>query len=251
MRERQPTTSSRMKLGGHARSPKRSIAPTALDRIYAIATRLETRYRAPLLGNKKNPVDELIFILLSSQTQEDNYLRTFRAMKARFGPWRRAAEAGRREILRVIRSGGLGRKKAAQISSILRRIGEEFGRVSLRPLARLSDRRAEEYLTSLPGVGLKTARCVMMYSLGRQVFPVDRHVFRISRRLGLIDQGAGLTPATSDALQELVPRGLMNHLHRNMVAHGRAICLDRDPRCHRCPLLDLCPTGIAKVGAAA
>src|SRR5690606_32237692 len=124
-----------------------------------------------------------------------------------------------------------------------------FGGVTLEPLKSLTDEDAETFLRSLPGVGPKAARCVLMYSLGRDVFPVDSHCRRVLARLGFVPKKVD-RKAANDFLQALVPREIRYNLHVNLVHHGRAVCLPSLPNCGHCPLADLCPTGKSACGAA-
>lgn len=133
----------------------------------------------------------------------------------------------------------LDRIKAGQIKSLLERISNDFGSLSAAPLRRMATPALERYLAQLPGVGLKTARCVMMYSLDRQVFPVDIHCMRLFHNLGLID-GRMRFECAQDPLQAIVPAAIRKTLHVNAVAHGREICIPRAERCDACVIAHLC-----------
>jgi len=153
-----------------------------------VARILRVRYKDFEHYNRRNPLEELLFILCSVQTQESNYRQTFTALRRRFPRMKMLAGATARQIAVPLRPGGLSGNKSKQIRKIFQRLSEEFGRPTLAPLAHLGDAECEAFLTSLPGVGLKVARCVLMYSFRREVFPVDTHCWRISRRLGWIRQ---------------------------------------------------------------
>ena len=204
-----------------------------------VSARLSREYGDPRLHNKSNPLDELIFIVLSAKTAESSYLRTYNALRRAFRPWSRILGATRADVTREIEIGGLARKKEAQIRSLLETIRLRTGKVSLSFLSRASDEQAEKFLTSLPGVGLKTARCVLMYSLGRDVFPVDTHVRRVLSRLGAIKHER-LTDEVQDWIQAAVPPNIRYALHVNLVAHGRVVCRTRTPLCDRCVISDGC-----------
>lgn len=146
------------------------------------------------------------------------------------------ARANARMIANVIRDGGLAHKKAGQLVEIARRFNSIGNGQALRTL---SDLELESALRSLPGVGQKTARCVAMYALDRNVFPVDAHVVRVMRRLGYT-AAHRVTPAVGDALQEAVPAALRVQLHIDLLSHGRTICRETRPLCASCPLGDLC-----------
>lgn len=192
--------------------------------------------------NKANPLDELIFIILSAQTESYSYLETFQALRHKFPKWEQVRTARLSSIATAIKSGGLSRKKAAQIKGALRKIYEGTGKLSLAFLSKWDDSRVEAYLTSLPGVGVKSARCIMMYSLGRQVFPVDTHVWRVCRRLGLTPAVPKPTPTLEKELEVKVPPDIRYTLHVNLVSHGRETCTTYWPKCGKCKLADLCPS---------
>ncbi len=208
----------------------------------AVARALSRCFGLPTLGNKRNPLDELLYVVLSVRTPPSSYQEGYLRLRRDFPRWDYLVDADVSDIAAITR-GGLQRKKADQIRGIARKIRQAFGRVTLAPLRRMGDRQAEEFLLSLPGVGVKTARCVLIYSLDREAFPVDTHCLRVVRRLGWIDPAAPLTRALADQIQDLIPRALRKTLHVAMIALGRTICLPRVPACVRCPILVHCPTG--------
>ena len=124
---------------------------------------------------------------------------------------------------------------------VLARIRDERGRLSLAHLRRMDDDKAMEYLLGLPGVGPKTAACVLLFGMGRDVFPVDTHVHRVCRRLGLVPDNA-TAEQTQEMMAGIVPSGRALSLHLNLVRHGREVCRAQKPLCHVCPLSRLCPS---------
>lgn len=202
--------------------------------------RLRRSYGVSRLGNKHDPLDELIFIVLSSKTREEIYFATFDALKRQFPSWDEAANASTEEIAETIRFGGLADKKARAIKLLLTAVISEVGKVDLSFLRDLDDESAETFLCRLPGVGPKTARCVLSYSLDRPAFAVDANVARLMRRLGWSDH-THVSKRVQDQLQELVPPDIRLSLHVNFVVHGRSICTQLRPRCGECVLADLCP----------
>jgi endonuclease III len=195
------------------------------------------------LGNKRNPVDELIFIQLSVRTREGTYNATYRALRRLLrGRWERLLSVPDSDALQAIGTGGMAGVKLARLRAQLLAIRERFGRLSLSPLRHLATEDADAFLQSLPGVGPKVSRCVLLYSLDRDVFPVDSNCHRVLNRLGLVPHAMHVK-AAHDYLQELVPSGLRRSLHVNLVHHGRETCISGRPRCERCVLLSLCPTG--------
>jgi endonuclease III len=193
-------------------------------------------------GNQDDPLDELVFIILSAQTESYLYRRTFRALKNAYRPWERLLDASDRDVANLIRRGGLANKKTAQLKAAFRQIIADRGRLSLKFLNHFSDEDAFRYLSSLPGVGVKTAKCVMMYSLQRAVFPVDTHVWRIARRLGIAPPTPKPTDAQERDLESLVPESLRFPLHVKFVSLGQDTCHTYFPKCDVCPLSDVCPS---------
>ena len=218
---------------------------------FRIARILRGRYRDFAHHNKRNPLRELIFIVCSVQTQEASYRRTYRAMMAAFATATSLQTASVRMIERLLAPGGLGAIKARQLRAVFDAIASRFGSLTLAPLKRMADNECESFLTSLPGIGLKVARCIMLYSLGRQVFPVDTHCWRIARRLGWVratqEDRSRCAGADMDRLQAKIPPALRFSLHVNFVSLGREFCLPLSPRCESgCPLRRCCPR---KLGA--
>lgn len=192
--------------------------------------------------NKRDPFNELVFIILSAQTEYYSYHETYRALRQRFPTRESLYRASVATIASAIKAGGLSQKKAKQIKGAVRKIYKDTGRLSLAFLANWNDERTQGYLISLPGIGVKSARCIMMYSLGRNVFPVDTHVWRVSRRLGLAPSVPKPIPALENELENRIPPDIRYTLHVNMVSHGRAICTTYWPKCGQCVLQNLCPS---------
>ena len=208
---------------------------------------LVQHFGRPTLGNKKNPFNELLYIILSSRTPPDVYQETYRSLRREFKTANSIAEARVEYVAKAIEQGGLHNKKARAITAVASELKETYGRVTLTPLKEMDTGEAEEFLTSLPGVSTKTARCVLMYALDRPVFPVDVHCRRVAHRLGWTPSDIYLTKRQADELQEGIPESLRRDLHIGMVLLGRHYCLPKNPRCRECPLLEFCPTGAASV----
>jgi endonuclease III len=214
----------------------------------SVAEALKVRYSDFDHHNKSNPLDELLFIICSIKTTASGYSSTYLALKRRFPRHEQIAEAPAEYIAMPIKRGGLANNKAKSIRRILDVLMDRFGRPTLSPLKSWSDRECEAFLTSLPGVGKKVARCVMMYSLGRKVFPMDTHCWRITRRLGWVrptSKNGRPSPRDMDRLQAKIPPDLRFSLHVNMVSLGREYCRARNPNCPECPIADYC----RKIGA--
>ena len=237
-RIRQGEVLSRFRLESLTRKIQRRKG-SPVDKLHVASACLSRQYGDPRHHNKSDPLDELIFIILSAKTVEASYLRTYDALKNAFGDWFCILDAPRGSVADIISSGGLSEKKEVQIRALLNDIEERTGAKGLNMLSRMSTKEAEEFLTSLPGVGLKTARCVLMYSLDRDVFPVDTHVRRVLSRLGII-RFERLSDKVQNSIQKRVPSEIRYKLHVNLVAHGRAICRARNPLCNSCVVSDIC-----------
>ena len=174
--------------------------------------------------------------------------RAFEGLKGRFATWDQVLAAPVEEVADAIRSGGIAEVKARRIQAILRAIEEREGSLELGRLNELPDEEVEEYLDSLPGVGPKTVACVLLFSMQREAFPVDTHVLRVGRRLGLIPSKTTAEVAHR-TLGRSVPPDIRYEFHLALIRHGRAICKPRMPVCTDCVVFDLCEVG-AKLLAA-
>jgi endonuclease-3 len=210
--------------------------------VLEITEALVQEFGRPALGNKKNPFNELLYIILSSRTPPSNCQDTYRSLRRKYRTADSLAHASCREVAGAIEMAGFQRKRAAAISGIASELKARFGRVTLAPLRRMTTEDAERFLTGLPGVSTKTARCVLMYALDRPVFPVDAHCYRVSKRLGWLPADAGPTRRRADDLQAGVPTRLRRDLHVGMVVLSRRYCRPKAPRCRLCPIAQFCPS---------
>jgi DNA (cytosine-5)-methyltransferase 1 len=216
-------------------------------RLRELATILAVLHGSPGLGNHPDPVDELVYIILSRKTREDAYQSTFEALKKRFKTWEELLEAPRDEVEQLVRPGGLPCKKVESLYSALEAIRDRFGSCSLDDARSWSNDELEDFLVSLPEISRKSAYCVMMYSMQREVFPVDTHVGRVLARIEPFEEfGIALDGLDHKQLQaqlaDLVPPVLRYSLHVNLVCHGRAVCIARNPRCSGCEIRKFCRT---------
>lgn len=210
-------------------------------RVRAILNRLRMRFGELEPPRRADPVDELVLTVLSQHTSDLNAERAFEQLRAAFPTWQGVVDASTIAVADAIRSGGLADSKSPRIQAILREVRDREGAFDLSSLRALSDADARAYLTSLPGVGPKTAAVVLSFALGRDAIPVDTHVHRVSKRLGLVPPNVSAERADR-LLHELVPDGLRTPLHVALIRLGREICKAPIPRCRQCPLKDLCPT---------
>jgi endonuclease-3 len=217
---------------------------TPHDRLARAVAVLDDFYGRPVLAPRYPPLDELVFTVLSQNTADVNTERSFAALKARFPDWVSARDAEVGEIEAAITLGGLAHTKAPRIKRILEALSATTGEPDLTILDGMGDAVAQAYLTGLPGVGPKTAACVLLFSLGRPVMPVDTHVHRVARRLDII--AAKVTAEQAHPLlTELAgadDAAQIYAVHVGFVRHGRRICHAQRPACGECPLAGMCPS---------
>jgi endonuclease III len=214
-------------------------------RLHQIAALLHAEYGTPDLGNKPDPVDELVYIILSRRTREAAYQEAYRALKRRYSKWDEVVVAPLEEIAEVIRRSGLAEKKARSIQNALRAIRDEFGSCTLDSTVAWTNEELVNFLCSLDEVGPKSALCVLLMSFGRDVFPVDAHVGRVLSRvrpyaaLGLRLHGR-TQKERQRILADVIPPDARKSLHINLILHGRRVCLSGVPKCGRCVIADDC-----------
>jgi endonuclease-3 len=187
----------------------------------------------------REPLSVLISAILSQNTSDVNRDRAWRRLKERFPTWESVLAADAADIAEAIRPGGLADMKAPRIQDVLRVVKQEEGEFSLDFLADMEVDETRRWLTSLHGVGPKTAAIVLLFSLGKPAFPVDTHVHRVSRRLGLIGPKTSREKA-HEVLEALLPPEIYYTFHLNLIAHGREVCKSQQPRCATCVLRNHC-----------
>ena len=217
-------------------------------RVRAVRDRLRLVYGVPLAKPHGHPIAELVLTVLSQSTNDRNRDVAYLGLRERFegDTWVLIRDAPVDEIEEAIRPGGISKVKSARIKSILRAITETApgGELSLDWLPELTVPEAQQYLTSLPGVGRKTAACVLLFAFGMRDVPVDTHVSRVGTRLALFRPRAPFEEM-HDAMLEITPPGEELELHLNMLRHGRRTCHARRPDCAGCALQKMCPSAFA------
>jgi endonuclease III len=204
-----------------------------------IASLLSERYGYPTWRQHLAPVDELVNCILSQSTSDRNRDIGYDALIARFPTWEAVRDAETAEVIEAIRPAGLANQKGPRIQEVLRQITRERGKITLDFLAEMDIDAAKRWLTSLNGVGPKTAAIVLLFAFNKAAFPVDTHVHRVSQRLGLI--GPKTTADQAHAiLESIVPSESFYQAHLNIIQHGRTICQARRPLCEQCPLTSWC-----------
>lgn len=215
-------------------------APPDGDTISSICAALERTYASPRHGNKRDPLDELVYIVLSNRTAPKTYRRIYSTLKRTFRSWNQVTRAETPTLRLILEPAGLAQLRARQLVSIMDRLRGAFGRCTLAPLRQMADVEAETFLTTLPGVGRKVAKCVLMYSLRRDVLPVDTHVHRVASRLGF---RVKKRPDTSqDLIEDAVSPALRYGFHVNLIALSRSVCRPLNPRCAECCIARWCPS---------
>lgn len=217
-------------------TPLSAWKPPPPKRLRTILERLRAEYRRPVGRPHRAPIDELILTVLSQNTNDRNRDVAYERLRERFDSWDAVRDAPVEDVEDAIRPGGLAATKAPRIQRILEALeGDDLERLADEPLE-----AAREKLCELPGIGRKTAACVLLFSFGRPDVPVDTHVHRVGMRLGLFRPGAPLEEAHDEMLR--LARGSDPfEAHVALIRHGRRLCTARGPRCEECPLRRMCP----------
>ena len=213
------------------RRPRRS-------RVRAIRDRLRELYGERVNEPHADPLHELVLTILSQNTSDANRDVAYAGLRSRFASWEEVRDAPAAELEAAIRRGGLAPTKAPRIQAVLRELGAPLDIGWLRDAPR---EEAIAFLTGLPGVGRKTAACVMIFAFDRPEIPVDTHVHRVGGRLGLFRAGASFDEAHDEMLAVTDPADAYE-LHVNLIEHGRRVCRPK-PRCEICALARMCPHG--------
>ena len=217
--------------------PRRDWTPPSRRRVRALRDRLRLVYGRPIAPPHRRPLEELILTVLSQSTSDRNRDVAFGRLVARFPDWAAVRDAPNAEVEAAIRPGGIAKVKSVRIQAILRELGDP---PSLDHLAELPVAAARDELCALPGVGRKTAACVLLFAYGMRDIPVDTHVSRVGTRLGLFRPGAPFEEL-HDAMLALTPRGQEHEFHVNLLRHGRRTCHAQRPECPECELERMCP----------
>ena len=197
------------------------------------------KYGKEVSERKLPPIDELVMTILSQHTNDINMYRAFESLKEAYSSWEEVLAAPQDELAVSIRSSGMYNLKAKRIQATLREINERVGKLDLSLLETMEISEAKEWLTSLHGVGPKTAAIVLLFSFGLPVLPVDTHVWRVTKRLGIIDMKISREKA-HELLEQIMPSACIPSLNKNLVRHGREVCRAQNPKCADCFLNKIC-----------
>lgn len=214
---------------------------TKVKLVRRITELLSQEYGMPEGHPEGTPVEVLIQTILSQNTSDMNSGRAFKSLMAAFATWEEVEQADPESIANAIRSGGLADIKARRIKQVLQDIRSKRGNLDMSFLDNSPLHDALEWLKELPGVGDKTAACVLLFSFGRPAFPVDTHIRRVAGRLGLIEPRISADKAHIQ-LQKMVPDDLVFRFHVLLIEHGRRVCKATRPRCEVCVLAAMCPS---------
>ena len=225
------------------RKRKPTIAPELVQK------RLDAIYGPIHWRPRMIALDELIFTVLTQHTSDLNAERSYDALRKAMPTWASVIEAETQKIADAIHHGGLANQKSVRIQQILIEILHRLGHFELEFLSDLPLEEARSWLTSLPGVGPKTAAVVMAFSLKMPAFPVDTHILRVSKRLGLIGRKVSADQA-HPIMENMIPSDNRYDMHVLLITHGRQICKARVPQCGRCPLDQECPASTKKQTAS-
>ncbi len=237
-------------MGPSARAKALNWHAPSRARVLRVRERLREVYGIPLMQPHGHPIAELVLTVLSQSTNDRNRDVAYLRLRERFASWEQVRDAPVGEVEEAIRPGGISKVKSARIQAILRAISDGDGRapdrsspreLSLDWLAQAPIGEARDYLTALPGVGRKTAACVLLFAYGLRDVPVDTHVSRVGMRLGLLRAGAPFEEL-HDEMLALTPPGEELELHVNLLRHGRRTCHARGPACEQCALARMCPS---------
>lgn len=204
-----------------------------------VAARLADEYGYPTWRQHHPPVDEMVLTILSQNTSDTNSFRAFDQLKERYDSWEAVRDAPTDELIETIRTAGLANQKGPRIQLALRTLTETQGSITLDHLEDMNAEEAKKWLTSIKGIGHKTASIILLFSLNKPAFPVDTHVHRVTTRLGLVDEGLNADKAHR-LLEEVVPPDDFYAFHLQVIQHGREVCSARSPKCSVCVLQDQC-----------
>jgi endonuclease-3 len=222
--------------------PQREQLPsgdeTRRQALLLIHERLVSEHGEPAPKSRMDPLDEVVFTILSQNTTDTNRDRAWAGLWREFDSWKNVAAAPVSRISKSIEAGGLHRTKAQRIKDLLEQLREERGDYEMDYLRQMDMHAARHELGRFKGLGAKSINCVLLFSLGQPAFPVDTHVHRILQRVGLVDT-RDLSRANRE-VQADVPAEIAYPLHMNIIRHGREVCSARRPECWRCCIEDLC-----------
>ncbi len=209
------------------------------EKVKKIIDALERKFGIPELEGRSDPLGTLIGTILSQNTNDTNSDRAYSSLREKFPEWEDLLDADPKDIADAIRVGGLANQKAITIKEVLRWIKDTYGKLNLDFICDMDTEEVIRTFTSLKGIGPKTVNVMLLFACGRDVFPVDTHIHRVSGRLGLIPPKTSREKA-HELMAKTVPEGKSYSFHINLINFGRTVCGAQNPKCHICPLFDDC-----------
>ena len=211
-----------------------------------IVQNLARTFGEPVLRAKSQPLDMLVQVILSQATTDALSARTYGNLKQRFPVWENVLETDESELVEAIKLGGLANQKARVIRELLQNVKAEQNTLDLSFLENLPTREAVTYLKKFRGIGPKTIACTLLFACHKNIFPLDTHIFRVLRRVGIVPQRCSDDRA-HEILDRIVPENKFYSLHVNLIRLGRKICRPKEPFCERCPIVEYCDYGQTKI----
>ena len=211
-----------------------------------IVQNLENTFGEPRLAAKSDLLVMLVKVILSQATSDVNSHRTYQNLKKQFKSWEEVSAADKSAVADAIRLGGLANQKAKVIKDLLRQLEEMHGTLSLKFVEKMPDDEARDFLQKFRGIGPKTVACTLLFAVHKEVFPLDTHIFRVLKRMGILPEKINDAKA-HELLNLLVPGGKFYSLHVNLIRLGRQICRPREPLCEKCPLIEYCDYGLTRL----
>ncbi len=211
-----------------------------------IVQNLERTFGEPVLRAKSEPLEMLVQVILSQATTDALSARTYANLKQRFPVWEDVLAANENELIEAIKLGGLANQKARVIRELLQNVKAEQNTLDLSFLADLPTREAVTYLKKFRGIGPKTIACTLLFAYHKNIFPLDTHIFRVLKRVGIVPQRCSDERA-HEILDQIVPENKFYSLHVNLIRLGRKICRPKTPFCERCPIVEYCDYGQTKI----
>lgn len=218
---------------------KKNIRVIKMSKIEEVIQKLRNQYGSPKGRKEEDTIYSLIKVILSQNTNDKNRDRAYELLRLKYKNPYELINADKEEIAETISVAGLQNKKAGRIKESLKKIKEKRGELEIDFLKDKSLKEAKRWLKELPGVGPKSAAVILNFDFNKSAFPVDTHVFRISKRLGLIPSDSTREKA-HELLEEMTPDKEMEEFHLNLIRHGREICKAPTPLCNKCFLTNLC-----------
>jgi len=209
--------------------------------VRAVSNRLRDEYEETDLGNMDESFSELVYIILSVRTAEVCYQRAYASLSQYIdGNWDKLLDLGEDKLAELIADGGLADKKARQILQIARSLDNGRGAISMASYERLSTQELVDKLCEFEGIGVKVAKCITMYAMDRESFPIDIHCARVGSRLGWYEKRTRYTRRYADLIEAAIPASRRHRLHINLIQHGREVCNAKEPDCERCCISSYC-----------